>query len=116
MQAMCTNGSIERLLAKLRDEFDVVILDSSPILPVADTRSLVKYTDAVLLTLVRDRSRLPLVSHACSILTSYRANIMGGIIIGGGGIGYANTYYYDRKLREPRKLEESTVESSSATG
>jgi capsular exopolysaccharide synthesis family protein len=107
MQAMCTNGSIERLLAKLRDEYDIVILDSSPILPVADTRSLVKFTDSVILTLVRDRSRLPLVSQASSILASYRANIMGGIIIGGGGIGYTKNYYYERKLREPRKLDES---------
>jgi capsular exopolysaccharide synthesis family protein len=107
MQAMCTNGSIERLLAKLRDEYDIVILDSSPILPVADTRSLVKFTDRVILTLVRDRSRLPLVSQASSILASYRANMMGGIIIGGGGIGYTKNYYYERKMREPQKLGES---------
>ena len=93
MQAMCNNGAIERLLEVVRNEYDIVLLDTCPVLPVADTRSLIKYSDGVFLTLVRDLSRLPLVSDACGILKSYRAKLMGGIIIGVNAIGYAKHYY-----------------------
>lgn len=106
MQSLCNSGAIEELLGKCRDDFDLIIVDSCPILPVADTRSLVKYCDGVILTLIRDFSRMPLVAQACEILKSYRAQIVGGVIIGGGRIGYAKQYY-QKKIRSAESESES---------
>jgi succinoglycan biosynthesis transport protein ExoP len=48
------NGAFDRLLAELKDRFDVVILDASPVLPVVDGRLVAKKADATVL-LVRWR-------------------------------------------------------------
>jgi capsular exopolysaccharide synthesis family protein len=113
IQVLCTNGSVERMVAKLRDEYDFVIIDSCPILPVADTRSLVKFCDSVILTLVRDHSRLPLVSEAAAILRTYRARIIGGVIIGVGSIGYAK-HYYSKSHNRPALETQSVSDESDA--
>lgn len=43
------NGRLQHLLVRLREEFDFVILDCPPILPIAETREMVKLADQVVM-------------------------------------------------------------------
>jgi Mrp family chromosome partitioning ATPase len=59
-----TRGRGAELLDELRNRFDFVVVDASPTLPVADTRYVASAADRVLLSVFRDRSRLPEVHAA----------------------------------------------------
>lgn len=67
---------------KLRGQFDFLIIDSSPVLPVADTLMLGKNVDSVVLALRRHVSQAPLVSAAYERLTALRIQVLGAVVIG----------------------------------
>ena len=52
------------MLARYRQIFDIVIIDSSPVLPVPDALSLGRWTDGAILVVRYDMSRFPLVDRA----------------------------------------------------
>lgn len=88
-----TNSALERLFDEFRAEFDIVIVDACPILPVVDARIVGTYCDGVVLTLIRDTSRLPAAAKACEMLRSYGIEILGTIVIG----AQPGTYYTSRE-------------------
>ncbi len=100
----CTSGAVNELFESLRSSFDMIIVDACPVLPVHDTRVIGKFTDGVILTLVRDRSRLPLATQACDILKSYGIPVIGTVIIGGSSTGYSSYYPYDKAAKAQRVL------------
>ncbi|MFD1914502.1 tyrosine-protein kinase domain-containing protein [Halodurantibacterium flavum] len=46
---LLTDGAFARLVAEAREVFDVIILDSPPVLPVVDARLVARHADAILL-------------------------------------------------------------------
>ena len=57
--AALSNGSAANLFNQLREEFEFVVVDSSPILTVADARFVSRHVDAVVLSVLRDVSEAP---------------------------------------------------------
>ncbi len=96
----CNSGSVTRLFDSLRSHYDLVIVDACPILPVHEARVVGKFTDGVILTLVRDRSRLPLAAQACEILRSFGIPVLGTVVIGGSSTGYSDYYHPLRRCSE----------------
>ncbi len=92
--AALTNGAAEHLLRELRGDYDFVILDSSPILPVADTRFVSQHVDLVVLSVRRDHSSAPKMRAACEILAAFGAKHVETVVIGPGGSPYYYDYYY----------------------
>ncbi|MCY2978683.1 MAG: polysaccharide biosynthesis tyrosine autokinase [Planctomycetota bacterium] len=90
LQERCTAGTVTDLFNYLRGNFDLVVVDSSPVLPVNDARVIGRYTDGVILTLIRDKSRLPASAQACEILRSFGATLLGTVMI--GATAYAGSY------------------------
>lgn len=72
--------TFKRACQGLREEFDLVLVDCSPILPIAQTLMLAKQVDAVILAITRCRSRLPLVHAACMRLHNLAVPIMGAVL------------------------------------
>ena len=70
LQALA-NGEDERILTQLKNEYDFVIVDGSPILPVADSRYVAQHVDSVVMSVFRDLSRAPKVMAAYDILKSF---------------------------------------------
>jgi succinoglycan biosynthesis transport protein ExoP len=70
------------LKSRLESSFDYIIVDSTPILAVADALLLAKHIDGVLLSMLHDVSRLPPATEAKDRLTRVGANILGVIING----------------------------------
>jgi capsular exopolysaccharide synthesis family protein len=99
LQRKITDGTVAELFEQLRREYDIVIVDSCPILPVVDSRLISKYTDGVVFTLLRDYSRFPQASRAVEILKSFGVNLLGAIVVGGGQeqYGYSGYDYYAKQ-------------------
>jgi capsular exopolysaccharide synthesis family protein len=80
--AALANGATGAILAALRAEHEFIVIDASPILPVADTRFISQHVDAVVLSVFRDISQAPKVLAACEILEAFGARSLEAVVIG----------------------------------
>ena len=100
--------AMESLLAQLRAEFDVVLLDAPPLLPVTDAALLAAETDGALVVVQYGKTTRDQLSHALERLEAVDAKTL-GIVLNmvpakrAGGGGYSYTYQYDYASRPDRK-------------
>jgi capsular exopolysaccharide synthesis family protein len=73
---------VHTLLEKLKEQYDFIIVDSSPVLPVADTLLLAPHVDGVLFSILRDVSRVPEVYSAQQRLAPLGVRTLGAVAIG----------------------------------
>jgi Mrp family chromosome partitioning ATPase len=87
---------IKPIFARFKNEFDFVIVDTSPIMLVVDTLLIGKYVDAAVFAVRRDLSRSTRTTAACQRLTSLGIPILGSVVIGvdQGSSGYGSHYGY----------------------
>jgi capsular exopolysaccharide synthesis family protein len=93
-QALSHDGRVRQMFERFRAEFDIVLLDTSPVLLVTDPLLLGEHADAVLLSLLRDVSRLPTVYLACQRLADMGIRVLGGVVNGIAGEFYGPPYEY----------------------
>ncbi|WP_237564841.1 polysaccharide biosynthesis tyrosine autokinase [Blastopirellula marina] len=84
------------LFEEFRSQYDFVLVDTSPVIPVVDTRLVAQYADGALLSLMRDVSRIPQLESACEILQSYNVPILGAVLTG------IETTSYHAKVRRTK--------------
>ena len=91
-----SKGAVAPILERLREDYEFVIIDSAPVLPVADTQILAPHTDGVVFSTLRDVSRLPRVFVAYQRLLSLNVRILGAVVAGirGGLYGNDSSYGY----------------------
>lgn len=89
------NGTLEAFFNQCRMEYELVLVDSSPLLPVVDTRLVGQHTDGAILTIVKDTSQVPQVMAARKILDDYEIPVLGCVFTGDKNDGYygANSTY-----------------------
>src|SRR5205823_6858348 len=73
---------IGELLQQLKEGYDFVIIDSAPVLPVADSQLIGQHVDGVVLSVMREVSRLPTVYAAYERLALLRIRILGAVVNG----------------------------------
>jgi succinoglycan biosynthesis transport protein ExoP len=66
----------------LRPEFDFIILDTAPVLTVADSLSIGQHVDAAIVAVLRDVSQGPKVFDAVERLRGVGINVMGAVVNG----------------------------------
>jgi succinoglycan biosynthesis transport protein ExoP len=81
LQALAQDGA-GKLFDPLKEQFDFIVLDASPILPVADALLLCPHVDAVLLAVRSGMSRLPFVRAAQQRLAALAAPLRGAVLLG----------------------------------
>jgi capsular exopolysaccharide synthesis family protein len=69
-----------RLIAEAKARYDLVILDTAPVLPVADTRVLAQKVDGVVCIARWKQTPRRAVAHALRILESLNANVIGVVL------------------------------------
>jgi polysaccharide biosynthesis transport protein len=74
--------SVQAMFDKLKEQFEFIIVDSSPVLPVADALSLGQQVDGVLYAVLRDVSRLPALKAAQMRLENLSVRTLGAVLIG----------------------------------
>jgi Mrp family chromosome partitioning ATPase len=72
--------AMERLIAEAREKFDLVIIDSAPLLPVNDTRVLARLVDAALFAVRWEKTPRDAVRNGARVLAEAHA-AMPGIVL-----------------------------------
>lgn len=101
-------GSLEmaRLIDQLSAEYDYVLIDSPPVLPVTDSVILSRYVDGVVLVIRGAATPRKVAIDAKNRLKAVGAHFLGAILndvdITGGDYYYYNRYYYSYYTEEKR--------------
>lgn len=86
VQALAQDN-LRTLFEQLKQQYDFIVVDSCPILPVADTLQLAQHTDGVLFSVLRDVSRIPTVQAAHQKLMALGVRTLGAVVLGAKGEG-----------------------------
>jgi capsular exopolysaccharide synthesis family protein len=70
------------LLRGLRERFEFIIIDTSPVLPVVDALLIGQHVDGVVLSVLRDVSRMPNVYAAHQRLSAAGVRVLGAVVSG----------------------------------
>lgn len=86
------NGMLENLIKECRAEYELVVIDSSPLLPVVDGRLVGQFTDGVIMSVIKDTSQVSQVLAARSILSDFGIAVLGCVVTGDNSGAYYNKY------------------------
>jgi capsular exopolysaccharide synthesis family protein len=95
MQALA-QPALAEIFARAKEQYDFILIDSAPVLPVADSQLLAQHADGVIFSILRDVSRLPQVYAASERLNLLRVRILGAIVNGAAGSASRADYEYYR--------------------
>lgn len=100
---LLSSSKFEKLLEAVRDKFDIVIIDSPPMLAVTDPSNVAPRVDGVVLVVRVRKNVKPLAAQAARMLETLEANVL-GVVVNGVGSREARGYgkygakegYYNR--------------------
>ena len=102
------SARLSDLISRLRQTYDLVIIDTPPVLPVADALILGRWADGAVMAARFDASRLPLVERANRQLALAGIPILGVVVNGVkgqdasyGNYAYSYNYYSGRSQQPP---------------
>lgn len=90
-------------LNSLEEVADLVVLDGPPVLPVADSLSLARHADAVILTALAGSTSKDQLARAVDSVRQVGGNVLGVVLIGAKlDSSYGAYQYYSNGEQEPR--------------
>lgn len=96
------------VIKALSEEFDVVLLDTPPVLPVTDALVVTRMVDATLVVVDSRTTRRNPLRRTLQLLEQVNAPVLGmvlnGVSSGSGGYGYGYGYTYESKAEKPSRL------------
>jgi capsular exopolysaccharide synthesis family protein len=101
------------IFEKLREMYDIIIVDSSPVLPVADSLWLGKLVDGVVLSVRSQTSRAPTVHAAYERLKSINVPVLGAVV--NGVRNYLHIAGYDYFSQSELALPSETAAPGDST-
>jgi capsular exopolysaccharide synthesis family protein len=96
--ALETLDNIRQLFDQLRPQYDFILVDSCPVLPVADSLLVGQHVDAVIFSLLREISRLPRIYEAYQRLSVLGIRILGAVVNGVQQEKYGTDYGHGRTI------------------
>lgn len=96
------SNAMKKLIVALKQDYDYVMVDAPPILPVTDATVMATYIDGVVIVCASGVAEVESVNKAVDSLKKVGANIIGAIL-NKTPIKYkeySNYYYYDDRKRE----------------
>jgi len=93
LQALAQDA-FRNIVGHLRSEFDFIVVDSAPVLPVADSLLIGQSVDGVIFSILRDVSRLPKVYSAHQRLEMLGVRMLGAVVSGARVEDYGPDYEY----------------------
>ncbi|WP_454713689.1 GumC family protein [Caulobacter segnis] len=99
------SSAMHRLLQELRNRYEIVLLDTAPLLAIADTRILAPHADAVVMLVRWKKTPVKAVQSALTLLQGTRAFIAGVALTqmdlkAQSRYGYGDSYYYYANYRK----------------
>jgi capsular exopolysaccharide synthesis family protein len=80
--ALAQGRPLEALFDRLRGQFDFILVDSCPVLPVADALLVGQHVDGVVFSIMQDLSQLPEVLAASEKLSQLNVPLVGAVVNG----------------------------------
>lgn len=99
---LLARDEINKTFAELRDQYEIILLDCPPVLSLPDSLVLAQRGDAVILAILRDVSRLPMVYAAYQRIASLGVRILGAVV-NGTRDELHNYYYYHPYFANPEE-------------
>ncbi len=93
VEALTLDGSRE-IFDRLKADFDFVVIDTSPILPVTDALLIGQHVDAAVYSIRREFSRVPQVQAAYERLTRLGIRVLGAVVAGVPAEAFSGDYKY----------------------
>ncbi|MFZ0454612.1 MAG: hypothetical protein WAM24_12785, partial [Ignavibacteriaceae bacterium] len=102
-----------KFLDDMRSMFDMIILDSPPIVSVTDSEILSRVADGALLVVKADSTEVELMQHAVELIRNERSPFLGVVLNNfvyksGYGAYYKYYYYYSNPKGGKVKADEET--------
>jgi len=97
LQALSSDGG-RSIIDRLKSEFDFVVIDTSPLLFVAEPSMLAQNADIVLMSTRKDYSRVPYVIQSRDSLRSLNIPLLGAVMVGADSDLQRQTYGYRQKI------------------
>lgn len=91
---LLNRGRMRELIADCAAGYDLVVVDSAPLSPIADTQVLVRLMDAALLVVRAGAAPYPLVRQAAELLQPKLIGAVLNAVERGASQVYSNRYYY----------------------
>lgn len=98
LSALAQGSTLESLFDRLRGQFDIIIVDSCPILPVADALLVGQHVDGVLMSIMQNVSQLPKVVNASEKLVQLNIPLLGAVVSGTKADNAVYGYNYVKQL------------------
>jgi polysaccharide biosynthesis transport protein len=95
---LLSSSRFAELIDVLREKYDIIVVDTPPVLAVSDPSVVAAVADGVVVTMRLRRNVKPLASRTFSILEAVNANVLGVVVNGVsteaayGGYGYSYSY------------------------
>ena len=99
-----SSGTVGTVLEQLRANFDFVIIDSAPLLPIVDTRLVCQHVDAAVLAVFRDISQGPQVLAAQEMLDAFGVRSVDAVVTGAEVHGSAKNLAYHAALLDEQVM------------
>jgi len=103
---------MQNLVEQLKEEFDMVIFDTPPLLPVTDAVVLSMESDSILLVVNAGHTRRGALRRATDALRQLEINVIGAVLnrVSAKAVGSSSYYYHQagtkgRRRRKTRKKE-----------
>lgn len=90
----------QRLIEKLRDEYDIIIFDSPPLLAVTDAQVLSSISDGTILVIQYGVTRKDELTQAKELLEKVKGNILGVVL---GQVPAEDTKYYQYTYEKKKR-------------
>ena len=98
ISALAQGHPLETLFNRLRGQFDFIVVDCCPVLPVADALLIGQHVDGVVFSILQDISQLPKVIDASERLTQLNIPLLGAVVNGIKVDTHAYGYNYVKQL------------------
>ncbi len=92
-------GRLQESFDRIRDQFDYIIVDSAPVLAVADSLHICQHVDAAIFSVLRDVSRLPKIYEAYERLGRLGVRMLGAVVAGTRVDDYYDSYSYGSRAK-----------------
>jgi tyrosine-protein kinase Etk/Wzc len=106
------NKKMKELLEELKENFDIILIDTPPVITVTDAAILSQYVDGTAMVITSFKTGALVAKRALSILEDVKAKVIGVILnrfdahkykYYGKYYGYSYYYDYYYKTKEPKK-------------
>jgi capsular exopolysaccharide synthesis family protein len=104
------SSQMRRLMDRLRGEFDLIIMDTPPILPVTDAVVASSLADGVILVAQAGKTRGADVRHAQEVLENAHANLLGVVL----NRAHVRVKHYYASMYRASATESGTAEEGQA--